>query len=74
MSYFDDDVSESAKEISTRARRTRKSEGQEGQPRLDRQTSKENWRESKDDVSKKVSHDSTLKRRNTGKKIDADKV
>ena len=65
--------------------------------RLERQTSKDNrreskegWRDSKDDISKKISHDrsffpkfnqsekksnfSTLKRRNTGKKMDADKV
>ena len=86
--------------MSTRARRTRKSAGQEEaveRGRLERQTSKDNrreskegWRDSKDDISKKISHDrsffsksnqyltkpnfSTLKRRNTGKKMDADKV
>ena len=86
--------------MSTRARRTRKSAGQEeavDRGRLERQTSKDNrreskegWRDSKDDISKKISHDrsffsksnqsinesnfSTLKRRNTGKKMDADKV
>jgi hypothetical protein len=66
---FQDDISESMKEMSTRARRTRKSAQEEAAARLERQTSK-------DDVSKKVSYekDGTLKRRNTGKKMDADKV
>ena len=124
ISIFQDDASESMKEMSTRARRTRKSAQEEAASgRLERQTSKDNrkdskdgWRDSKDDISKKVSHDryyftdshfhqhffvpclchqldnwhnnhtctssswaenynfSTLKRRNTGKKMDADKV
>ena len=122
--FLQDDASESMKEMSTRARRTRKSAQEEAASgRLERQTSKDNrkdskdgWRDSKDDISKKVSHDryyftdshyhqhffvpclchqldnwhnnhtctssswaenynfSTLKRRNTGKKMDADKV
>ena len=65
QSIFQDDASESMKEMSTRARRTRKSAQEEAASgRLERQTSKDNrkdskdgWRDSKDDISKKVSHD-----------------
>ena len=66
--------------MSTRARRTRKSAGQEeavDRGRLERQTSKDNrreskegWRDSKDDISKKISHDrSFVSKSNQSKKI-----
>ena len=69
VSYLEDE--ESAKEISTRARRTRKGTVEDEKPtKLDRQLSKQ----SMDDVSKKERNDGTIKRRNTNKKIDAEKA
>ena len=67
VSYAEDE--ESVKEISTRARRTRKGtvEDDKSAPHLDRQLSKQ----SLGDVSKK---ESTIKRRNTNKKIDSEKA
>ena len=69
VSYAEDD--ESVKEVSTRARRTRKGTVEDEKPsRLDRQLSKQ----SLDDVSKKDKTDGTMKRRNTNKKIDSEKA
>ena len=62
--YFDEE--ESVKEVSTRARRTRKGASDVIKPNLDRQTSKQ----SLDDLSKK---DSALKRRGTSKKSELEK-
>ena len=64
--YFDEE--ESVREMSTRARRTRKGTSDPGKP-LDRQTS----RQSLDDLSRKGQSE-TLKRRGTNKKIDAEKA
>lgn len=64
--YFDEE--ESAREVSTRARRTRKGASDTARPNLDRQTSKQ----SLDDLSRKDKTDAGLKRRGT-KKIDAEK-
>ena len=64
--YFDEE--ESVREMSTRARRTRKGTSDTGKP-LDRQTS----RQSLDDLSRKEKGE-TLKRRGTNKKIDAEKA
>ena len=64
--YFDED--ESVKEVSTRARRTRKGASDTIKPNLDRQTSKQ----SLDDLSRK-DKDAGLKRRGTSKKLDIDK-
>ena len=65
--YFDED--ESVKEVSTRARRTRKGASDTIKPNLDRQTSKQ----SLDDLSRK-DKDAGLKRRGTSKKLDIDKA
>ena len=65
--YFDEE--ESAREVSTRARRTRKGASDITRPNLDRQTSKQ----SLDDLSRKDKTDGGMKRRGT-KKIDAEKA
>ena len=65
--YFDDE--ESAKEVSTRARRTRKGASDTSRPNLDRQTSKQ----SLDDLSRKDKAEGGMKRRGT-KKVDAEKA
>ena len=74
VSYYEDE--ESAKEVSTRARRTRKGT-LEDDNRLDRQTSRldrQTSKQSMDDLSKKERNDGTMKRRNTNKKIDSEKA
>ena len=65
--YFDEE--ESAREVSTRARRTRKGASDTARPNLDRQTSKQ----SLDDLSRKEKTDGGIKRRGT-KKIDVEKT
>ena len=65
--YFDEE--ESAREVSTRARRTRKGASDTARPNLDRQTSKQ----SQDDLSRKDKTDGGIKRRGT-KKIDVEKA
>ena len=65
--YFDEE--ESAREVSTRARRTRKGASDTARPNLDRQTSKQ----SLDDLSRKDKTDGGIKRRGT-KKIDVEKT
>ena len=66
--YFEEE--ESVKEVSTRARRTRKGISDTSKPNLDRQMSKQ----SLDDLSRKDKGDGTLKRRGTQKKMDHDKA
>ena len=75
MSYFDDEPSVSALEVSQRARRRRKDTDEEKhmETRLQEERQKES-KANQEDLTRKEKSEAQIKRRNTGKKMDSEKA